>query len=116
MVSIQKSATGAKSNVECDALMMDDISESNTYPYIDVHTSDSEVGHEAKVGKVDEETIFYLTSRGITEEEAREIVWDKLSRDIYKRTIEGFGSISGELERRIPTSGPAGKKEIKNTP
>ncbi|OGR56895.1 MAG: hypothetical protein A2034_02840 [Elusimicrobia bacterium GWA2_38_7] len=53
------------------------------------------------------------SASGITEEQAREIVWDKLSRDIYKRTIEGFGSVTGELGRKAPVSGPAGKKEIK---
>ncbi len=46
---------------------------------------------------------------GITEEESREIIWDKLSRDIYKRTIEGYGSVTGELEKRVPQQGPAGK-------
>lgn len=49
---------------------------------------------------------------GISEEEAREIVWDKLSRDILKRTIEGFGTVTGQPERQIPLSGPAGKKKI----
>lgn len=47
---------------------------------------------------------------GITEEEARGIIWDKLARDIYKRTVEGFGSVSGALEKNIPQSGPAGKR------
>lgn len=46
---------------------------------------------------------------GITEEQAREIVWDKLARNIYRRTIEGFGSVTGELDRRVPQTGPAGK-------
>lgn len=46
---------------------------------------------------------------GITEEQARQIVWDKLARDIYRRTIEGFGSVTGELDRRVPQTGPAGK-------
>lgn len=50
---------------------------------------------------------------GITEEEARGIIWDKLSRDIYKRTTEGFGSVTGQLERKVPGSGPAGKEELK---
>lgn len=50
---------------------------------------------------------------GQTEEESRIGVWDKLSRDIYKRTIEGFGSVTGELQRDLPQSGPAGKEAIK---
>lgn len=50
---------------------------------------------------------------GISEEEAREIIWDKLARDIFKRTIEGFGSVTGELERKVPQGGPMGKEKIK---
>ena len=49
---------------------------------------------------------------GITEEQAREIVWDKLARDIYRRTIEGFGSVSGAVERKVPQQGPVGKEKI----
>ena len=48
---------------------------------------------------------------GISEEQARQIVWDKLSRDIYRRTVEGFGSVSGEPNKFVPQSGPAGKGE-----
>ena len=47
---------------------------------------------------------------GITEEEARTLVWDKLARDIFKRTVEGFGSVTGELEIKVPQKGPAGKE------
>ena len=50
---------------------------------------------------------------GITEEQSREIIWDKLSRDIFKRTIEGFGSVTGEIEKRVPAQGPIGKEKIK---
>ena len=53
---------------------------------------------------------------GINEEEARKIVWDKLSRDIFKRTMEGFGSVKGELDRNVPQKGPAGKGTLKTTP
>ncbi|OGR82667.1 MAG: hypothetical protein A2901_04825 [Elusimicrobia bacterium RIFCSPLOWO2_01_FULL_54_10] len=57
---------------------------------------------------------FFVESRpgGISEEEAKEIIWDKLSRDIYRRTIEGFGSVTGELERKVPQGGPIGKEKI----
>ncbi len=50
---------------------------------------------------------------GLSEEQARTVIWDKLSRDIFKRTVEGFGSVTGELERKVPKSGPAGKIEVK---
>ncbi len=70
LVSIRKGAIGAKSSVECDALMIDNISQSNTYPYIDSKEQEVDVAHEATVGKISEEQIFYLMSRGLTEEQA----------------------------------------------
>jgi Fe-S cluster assembly scaffold protein SufB len=69
-LSVRPSATGTKSSVECDALMIDNISQSNTYPYIDCKTKDADIAHEATVGKISEEQIFYLMSRGLSEEEA----------------------------------------------
>lgn len=58
---------------------------------------------------------YFVETRpgGISEEEARVIVWDKLSRDIYKRTVEGFGSVTGELERTVPQGEKAGRGQIK---
>lgn len=50
---------------------------------------------------------------GINEEQAREIVWNKLSHDIYTRTVEGFGSVTGEIPKKLPQTGPAGKGVIK---
>ncbi len=57
---------------------------------------------------------YFVETRpgGLTEEEARSIVWDKLSRDIFRRTVEGFGSVTGEIERKVPNKGPAGKEEV----
>ncbi len=57
---------------------------------------------------------YFVETRpgGITEEEARSIVWDKMARDIYRRTLEGFGSVTGELDRTVP-KGEAGKQKIK---
>lgn len=57
---------------------------------------------------------YFVESRpgGITEEEARSIVWDKMARDIYRRTLEGFGSVTGELDRTVP-KGEAGRQKIK---
>jgi Fe-S cluster assembly protein SufB len=70
LLRIAKGAKGSKSNVECDALMIDNESQSNTYPYIDILEQDVDVGHEATVGRISDEQVFYLTSRGIPEEEA----------------------------------------------
>lgn len=70
LVDIAESATGSKSNVLCDALLVDTISRSDTYPYVDVRNDEVEMGHEATVSKVSEDQLFYLMSRGLTEIEA----------------------------------------------
>jgi Fe-S cluster assembly protein SufB len=74
LVKIAKGARGAKSAVECDALMVDNVSVSNTYPFIDVKEADSDVGHEATVGRISDEDVFYLMSRGIPEDEAKKLI------------------------------------------
>ncbi len=58
----------------CDALLVDDISRTDTYPYVDVRTDDVEMGHEATVSKVSEDQLFYLQQRGLSEEEAMAMV------------------------------------------
>ena len=63
-----------KSNVVCDALLLDDVSRSDTYPYIEIDEDDVTIGHEASVSKVGEEQLFYLMSRGLTEEEATTMI------------------------------------------
>ncbi|MDO5672019.1 MAG: Fe-S cluster assembly protein SufB [Actinomycetaceae bacterium] len=70
LVAISEDAHGSKSNVLCDALLVDQISRSDTYPYVDVRNDDVEMGHEATVSKVSEEQLFYLMSRGLNETEA----------------------------------------------
>jgi Fe-S cluster assembly protein SufB len=74
LVKIRKGAKRAKSAVECDALMVDNKSASNTYPSIDVKESDSDVGHEATVGRISDEDVFYLMSRGIAEDESKKLI------------------------------------------
>ncbi|MDT7611338.1 MAG: Fe-S cluster assembly protein SufB [Pseudonocardiales bacterium] len=64
----------SRSTVKCDALLVDQISRSDTYPYVDVRTDDVSMGHEATVSKVSEEQLFYLMSRGLTEDEAMAMV------------------------------------------
>ena len=59
-----------KSNVRCDALLLDEASRTDTYPYIEIEEEDVEIGHEATVSKVGEEQLFYLMSRGLSESEA----------------------------------------------
>ena len=60
----------SKSTVKCDALLVDTVSRSDTYPYVDVREDDVEMGHEASVSKISEDQLFYLMSRGMTEDEA----------------------------------------------
>ena len=70
-VTVQKEAVGSKSSVSCESLMLDSISRSDTIPAIDVRTGKADVGHEAQIGKISNEAIFYLMSRGLSEEDAR---------------------------------------------
>ena len=73
-IEIKKSAKGAKASVDCASLMLDDISRSDTIPAMDVRTADADVGHEAKIGRISDEAVFYLMSRGISETEARAMI------------------------------------------
>jgi len=74
LLKIHSKAEGSKSNVVCDALLLDPNSRSDTYPYIEVDAQDVTLGHEATVSKVGEEQLFYLMSRGLSEEEATTMV------------------------------------------
>jgi Fe-S cluster assembly protein SufB len=70
LVQVQDGAEHSKSTVKCDALLVDTISRSDTYPYVDVREDDVEMGHEATVSKISDDQLFYLMSRGMTEDEA----------------------------------------------
>jgi Fe-S cluster assembly protein SufB len=74
LLKVYKGAKGVKSNTVCDALLLDPKSRSDTYPYIEIDEDDVTIGHEASVSKVGEEQLFYLMSRGLTEEEATTMV------------------------------------------
>jgi Fe-S cluster assembly protein SufB len=74
LVQIQEGAHGSKATVKCDALLVDAISRSDTYPYVDVREDDSSIGHEATVSKIGADQLFYLMSRGIGEDEAMAMV------------------------------------------
>lgn len=74
LLKVYKGATGAKSSVVCDALLLDPQSRSDTYPTIEIDEEDVTIGHEASVSKVGEEQLFYLMSRGLSEEEATTMV------------------------------------------
>ena len=70
LVRVEEGAYGCKSHVQCDALILDEDSISDTYPYMEIGSEDDVIGHEATVSKVADEQLFYLTSRGLTEEQA----------------------------------------------
>ena len=74
LVQVLEGCHGAKSTVKCDALLVDDISRSDTYPYVDVREDDVSMGHEATVSKISEDQLFYLMSRGMTEDEAMAMI------------------------------------------
>ncbi|AKK03197.1 Fe-S cluster assembly protein SufB [Corynebacterium epidermidicanis] len=74
LVQINKEAHHSTSNVECDALLVDNISRSDTYPYNDIRNDHVSLGHEAKVSQVSEDQLFYLMSRGVAEDEAMAMI------------------------------------------
>src|SRR6188472_2368031 len=74
LVQILEGAHGSKSSVVCDALLAATISRSDTYPYVDIREDDVQMGHEATVSKVSEDQMFYLMSRGMTEQEAMAMI------------------------------------------
>jgi Fe-S cluster assembly protein SufB len=74
LVQVQKGAHNASSNVECDALLLDEEARTDTYPYIEIDENDASIGHEATVTKIGDEQLFYLMQRGLAEDEARTMV------------------------------------------
>lgn len=74
LLKVYKGAANSRSNVVCDALLIDDQSRSDTYPYIEIDEDDVTIGHEASVSKVGEDQLFYLMSRGLSEEQASSMV------------------------------------------
>ena len=74
LCKVHEGATGSRSNVECDALLINETSRTDTYPYIEVDEKRATVGHEATVSKVGDEQLFYLKNRGLSEEEAMALV------------------------------------------
>ena len=83
-VVIQNQAKNAKSAVSCQSLMLDDQSRSDTVPAIDVRTNQADVGHEAKIGRISDEAVFYLMSRGISEEEAKSLIVSGFADSVSK--------------------------------
>jgi Fe-S cluster assembly protein SufB len=74
LIQVNPGAKGSKSTVKCDALLVDDVSRSDTYPYNDIREDDVAMGHEATVSKIGEDQLFYLMSRGLSEDEAMAMI------------------------------------------
>ena len=83
-VVVLPNARGSKSSVSCESLMLDDRSRSDTIPAMDIRCDAVDVGHEAKIGRISEEAIFYLMSRGMTEEDARALIVGGFAEPIAK--------------------------------
>ncbi|MBU1227065.1 MAG: Fe-S cluster assembly protein SufB [Actinobacteria bacterium] len=74
LLRVEENASGVKSFVRCDALILDADSRSDTYPYMEIEEADAQIGHEATVSKVGDDQLFYLMSRGLTEQEATAMI------------------------------------------
>lgn len=83
-VVVEKGAGGAKSSVSCQSLMLDSESRSDTIPAMDIRTRDASIGHEAKIGSISNDAIFYLMSRGMTEEDARALIVSGFADNVSK--------------------------------
>ncbi len=83
-VVVNKNAVGSKSAVSCQSLMVDDISRSDTIPAMDIRTSKADIGHEAKIGRISDDTVFYLMSRGLSEDEARALIVSGFADNVSK--------------------------------
>ena len=83
-VTVAKEAHGAKSTVSCQSLMVDDRSRSDTVPAMDIRCRDAAVGHEAKIGAISRDAVFYLMSRGMSEEDARALIVSGFAENVSK--------------------------------
>ena len=106
LVKILPSATNSKCSVNCDGLMLDSISKSDTLPVNDIQTNDVEFSHEAKVGKISEKAIFYLMSRGLSEDDAKAMIVRGFANPVSKElpleyAVEMNRLINLELEGAI---------------
>ena len=106
LVRINENAKNSKSSVSCESLMLDDISISDTIPTNDIRTDEVEFSHEAKIGKISDKTIFYLMSRGLSEEDAKAMIVRGFAHPIAKElpveyAVEMNNLINLELEGAI---------------
>ena len=84
VVYIGPNAKGTKGSISCESLMLDNESRSDTIPAMDIRTQDADIGHEAKIGRISDEAVFYLMSRGISEEDARAMIVSGFADNVSK--------------------------------
>ena len=83
-VIVGKNARRAKASISCDSLMLDSRSRSDTIPAMDIRTNDADIGHEARIGRISDEAVFYLMSRGIPEADARAMIVSGFADSVSK--------------------------------
>ena len=83
-VVVNANAAGSKTSISCESLMLDSISRSDTVPVMDIRNDDVDVGHEAKIGRISEDAVFYLMSRGLSENDARALIVSGFAEPISK--------------------------------
>ena len=109
LVRVEPGAERSKSFVRCDALILDEESRSDTYPYMEIEENDAEIGHEATVSKVGEEQLFYLMSRGLTEDQATSMVVAGFIEPIVKELpMEYAVEMNRLIELNMAESGAIG--------
>ena len=106
LIRINENAKNSKCSVSCESLMLDNISKSDTIPVNDIRTDEVEFSHEAKIGKISDKTIFYLMSRGISEEDAKAMIVRGFASPVSKElpmeyAVEMNNLINLELEGAI---------------
>lgn len=106
LLQVNKGATGSKSQVRCDSLLLDELSLSDTYPSMRINEDEVSIGHEASTGKISEEQLFYLQSRGLSEDEALAMIVNGFIEPIVRElpleyAVEMNRLIEMEMERAI---------------
>ena len=83
-VVVSEKASNSKSSVSCESLMLDDISRSDTVPAMDIRCANADIGHEARIGRISDDAVFYLMNRGISEEDARAMIVSGFADNVSK--------------------------------
>ena len=106
LIKISSDAPNTKSYTQCDAMLLDDLSQSNTYPTMDINNNSAHVSHEASIESLDQEKLFYFMSRGLTEAQARSMMINGFIENITKEipleySVELYRLINLEMEKSI---------------